>query len=238
MKKLLLLLIVAGVLWAIWSEAPVFSFMSWQSAPVAEQTNAIAPAPAAAGGISLPARSVPQQPLQVAPDDLVIIRGTVVGYHDGMPVISCRDDRNVGQGFAWNVDAGSGAAASEQLAKMAIGYRNEKIAKEFGTLQRIPPGYSRELSEQSDRVIGRLVLHGYSAKGDKVHIVAADTGATFEGLPLFTLNYNVRSKNSAQASAAVTWSAFPPGVDTPEQRRAYLQQLAEAKRQREAEGKR
>jgi uncharacterized membrane protein len=37
---------------------------------------------------------------------------------------------------------------------------------------------------------------------------------------------------------SVTWSAFPPGVDTPEQRRAYLQQLAEAKRQREGEGKR
>lgn len=37
--------------------------------------------------------------------------------------------------------------------------------------------------------------------------------------------------------ASVTWSAFPPGVDTPEERRAYLQQLADAKREREGDAR-
>jgi hypothetical protein len=33
--------------------------------------------------------------------------------------------------------------------------------------------------------------------------------------------------------SSVTWSAFPPGVDTPEQKREYLQRLADEKRQRQ-----
>lgn len=236
MMRVLIILAVGVGLWWWWavnhreSTAVAADVSAAKTTGVSMPASAPAQAAGSTVGMSLPAKAVPQQPLQVTADDLVIVRGTVDGENDGMLVVHCREDRNIGQGFAWNVDAGSGAAASAQLAKMAVGYRNETITKEFGTLQRIPTGYSRDLDERTDRVIGRLMLHGYRPTNDKVYVVAADTGATYDGLPLYTLNYKVRSSKSTQPPSSVTWSPFPPGVDTPEQKREYLQQLAEEKR--------
>jgi hypothetical protein len=45
---------------------------------------------------------------------------------------------------------------------------------------------------------------------------------------------NVAKSTPKPTPTSVTWSPFPPGVDTPEQRRAHLQRLAKEKRQREA----
>jgi hypothetical protein len=89
------------------------------------------------------------------------------------------------------VDAGSGAAGIAAAAQWAKESGKQQDLREFGPLSRVPTAYGREV-QNCDEALGRVIVHGHGPAMDTVHVVAADTGTTFDGLPLYTLNYKVR----------------------------------------------
>lgn len=240
MKALVFLILLgAGVMaWAMWTSPAKFSKVE----PVAETEPAVqasAPRPAAAsapatGGISLPAQTAPQKPLQVTVDDLVIVRGHVAGDLDGLLVVDCPPESSAASsGFTPNLGPTAGVAEVQAMARWAVQVQKHNEEREFGMLEGVPTGYRREV-ERCEAVVGRVVVHGYGTMKDAIHLVAAETGSTYDGLPLYTLNYSVRMSKQTQPPSSVTWSPFPEGVDTPEQKREHLQRLAEQKRRQTA----
>lgn len=169
----------------------------------------------------------PKQPLQVVVDDLVIVRGHVAGNLDGLLMVDCPPESSSQPMFSPLVDAGAGAAGIAAAAKWAVESAKQNDVREFGPMERVPTGYRKDV-EGCDVVEGRVVVHGYGRSKDTLHVVAANTGTSFNGLPLYTLNYTVRRTRQTQPPSSV----FPPGVDTPEQRREYLQRKVEEKRRK------
>ncbi len=188
---------------------------------VSEQAQA-SPEPTAQAEISLP------PPPVVRSGDLVVIRGAVVASHGEVLIIDCDRDP-VKPGFAWNVDAGSGAGGIAQLAELAAGDTKKQIEETFGPLKTVSNGTLRSAplnSAPTERPMGRFAIYGYPAKAGRIHVVAAPTGAQYEGVPLYSATFKV----GVPTSASTPRSIFPPGVDTPEQRREYLKALAEARK--------
>ena len=165
--------------------------------------------------------SLPPPPV-VRSGDLVVIRGAIVASNGDVLVIDCERDP-VKPGFAWNVDAGSGAAEIAQLAKLAAGDTKKQIEETFGPLKTVSNGTLRSAplnTAPTERPLGRFAIYGYPAKTGRIHVVAAPTGAQYEGVPLYSATFKVGVPTSANATPIP--SQFPPGVDTPEQRREFI----------------
>lgn len=178
------------------------------------------PEPVEAVQISLP------DPPVVRSSELVVLRGYVAEVADGVMIVDCEPDP-VKPGFAWNVDAGSGAAGIAQLAKLAADDSSKEVAKEFGPLKIVSNGNIRSVGTTPDeRPIGRFAIYGYPERASRIHVVAAPTGTNYKGLPLYAATF----KLGAATAADTPRSMFPPGVDTPEQRREYLKSLGEARK--------
>ena len=56
----------------------------------------------------------------VTPSQIAVVRGRVVSLNEGMMVVDCEPDPEAQGGFAVDLGAGAGAAASEAMAKWAI----------------------------------------------------------------------------------------------------------------------
>lgn len=239
MNKLLFLVLAVmwGLVWVMGSHVMEWEFVPTPPALVAgvaagkkveaAATNA---APQAAGEPVAPRLVLPspKQPLKVVVDDLAIVRGTVVKEMGGLLIVECEPNPAPRSGFTPMVDAMTGAGGIAAAAKWAMQVEDEQIEREFGKLQRVPAAYGDEVRERCKRVIGTFVVHGYSGRRDRLNVVAAPTGQYLAETPVYTLNYTVQSRQAA----ARQHSVFPPGVDTPEQRREYLEWLTEQRREK------
>ncbi len=218
MKKLILTLLIGAAAWFLWNLFAV---------PVK-----VTAVPAPSQGTPEPVETVKAVPISlpdspvVRSSELVVLRGYVTEVADGVMIVDCERDP-VKQGFAWNVDAGSGAAGIAQLAKLAADDSGKEVAKEFGPLKIVSNGNIRSVGTTPDeRPIGRFAIYGYPERASRIHVVAAPTGTNYKGLPLYAATFTLR----ADTAASTPSSMFPPGVDTPEQRREYLKALGEARK--------
>lgn len=163
-------------------------------------------------------------------DQLVILRGTVIRAVDDVLIVACDPDQ--AQGNVWNVNLGADAGAGQiaSLAKLEIKSRKEKIEKEFGSLQRVSNRKVRTADiNPQDRMIGELALRDYPKLTEKLHVIAVDTQEDFQGLPLYTVNFKLPIESLPPPAEGV-FAIYPPGVDTPEERREFLLMQIEAKK--------
>lgn len=214
MKAAVWLVTVCGVGWVAWNFLGTPVRVATNSQPVSSATKE-APPPQA------PTQPLKMEPVIVGPEQVVVIRGRVIGRVNGVMMVSCDPDPEPDV-MPVNIDGRAGAAEIEGMAKWALHVRDREISKEFGPLRKIS---TAAVTPQS-RPIGRFAVYGYPEERSAIHVVAAETGAQFEGVPLYSVQFHL-------AGDMVVNSPFPPGVDTPEQRRAYLQKLAKERKERD-----
>ncbi len=229
--KTIVFLIVLGavVVWLFWTGAS-------SQKPITNSDVLTGPSPAPsvvpAANVAAEATNPPLslEPQIARPDQLVILRGTVIRAVDDVLIITCEADQ--AQGNVWNVNLGVGAGAGQiaSLAKLEIKSRQEKIEKEFGSLQRVSNGKIRAADiNPQDRMIGQFALCDYPKLTEKLHVIAVDTQGDFQGLPLYTANFKLPVESLPPPAAGV-FAIYPPGVNTPEERREFLLQQIEAKK--------
>lgn len=220
MKNLIILLLLGVIGWIVWNTLTTpIQFMVVEPKPPNVQDPASPP-------IEEPVL-LPPAPT-VRSSELTVLRGRVVKVDDEILILNCGPDPEPPHlGFS---GANVGAAGAEALAKWAISVRDERILNEFGLLQVVSNGVMRPANANrtpKERFIGSVAVYGYPQKASRVHVVAAPTGTEYEGLPLYSVNFQIGS-----VSPTLQRNIFPPGVDTPEQRREYLKTLVEARKSR------
>ena len=168
----------------------------------------------------------------VTPSQIAVVRGRVVSLNEGMMVVDCEPDPEAQGGFAVDLGAGAGAAASEAMAKWAITARNEKILREYGPLKMVAlNGTIRDANEvPANRPVGRFAICDYPVTVSHVHVVAAETDENFKGLPVYAVKYQLANDPKILCAPSGVFDIYPPGVDTPEKRREFLQAQIEAKK--------
>jgi len=167
-------------------------------------------------------------PVEVRPSQIEIVRGIVVGSGEGVLIVDCVPDEDLQQQWG-GIDLGpaAGAAAGAAMAKWAVKAQKMKIEREFGPLEFLPIGKMRAGSvDEKNLCTGRIALSGYPRIKDRLNVCAVSTGTALDGMPLFTVNFML----AGAPKPTPVPSMFPPGVDTPEQRREFLKSLSEAKK--------
>ncbi len=188
----------------------------------------------AAGGSSPQEKvSAPAEPPQavVIPDPvttsderLVLIRGEVVRREaGGIEIVECREDPvSRSQGFAQLVDAQTGAGGIAQLAQLAVDTDRKAVEREFGVLV-IPRGVRERNGANFSRAAGTVALYGRDGKNGtdgRVNVIAADLDMDVGGVPLCSTRFALGA-----TAAPPPRSIYPEGVDTPEERRAFLESI-------------
>lgn len=219
MKNLIILLLLGVIGWIVWNTltAPIELVVVEPKPPnMKEPTSS-----------SMKEPVLPPAPT-VRSSELMVLRGRVVKVADEILILNCGPDPEPPH-FQFS-GANAGAGDSKALAEWAINVRDERILNEFGLLQKVSNGVIRPANTSripKERFIGRVAIYGYPQKASRVHVLAAPTGTEYEGLPLYSVNFQIGSVPSM-----VQHNIFPPGVDTPEQRREYLKTLLEAQKSR------
>ncbi len=217
MKTLILLLVLVCAAWFFWNH---------EDSPIEAEAPAIAETPA-------PPNVKISEPPTVDPGQLVAIRGEVVSVDGDFMIVDCEDEPDI-PGFAWNVDAGSGGAEIAQLASLAVSTKNERTTKKFGSMQMAKNGVLMPSKlEANSRPLGRFALHGFPARTVYVHVIAARTGKSINGLDIYTVNFKL-PEELVTATPSIN---YPPGVDTPEKRRAYWQAVVEERKKKSVQNR-
>ncbi len=223
MRNLIILLLLCVVGWLVWTKlkAPEKTV-----APPVGQDSLAAQTPAP---VAQPEEN--QIPLPVLPvvksSELVVLRGRVKGTDGEVIIVECGPDPEPPP-LAFS-SAYVGGGDTQALAKWAISIQEKEILKEFGPLKTVSNGVLQASSMTPEqRPIGRFAIYGYPKGVSRVHVVAAPVGKDFNGLPLYAVSF----KLGTAVSSSVSTLAYPPDVNTPEERRAYLQAMAEARKKR------
>ena len=153
------------------------------------------------------------------------IRGIVVGSVGQILIVRCERERAQGNPVPnFQLDASAGAAGIASMAKWAGQVRDENIRKEFGPLKILQDGLLRDSQViPRDLPSGEFAVEGYPFLTDRLHVVAASTGRNFRGLPVYSVVFSIEGKQNLNGTD--TSFVFPPEIDTPEKRRAYLKSV-------------
>jgi len=182
------------------------------TAPTA--TAAVTPAPT-------PVPQLERAPISATADKLVLIRGEITGEAGGVLTVRCLADPEPPQ---WNVST-AGAAQIAQLARQATEQKKKLIEREYGPLVS-PGGFTNDNVSGFARPSGTVAVRGCRCSGNLINLLAANTGETAAGAPLYAADFVLANKIQPDQAA----SQFPPGVDTPEQRREFILQRIEAQK--------
>ena len=179
------------------------------------------PAVAAATPVPTPVTRIDPTPISTTTDKLALIRGEITGEAGGVLTVRCLPDPEPPQ---WNVGA-AGAAEIAQLARQATEQKKKLVEREYGPLIS-PNGFTNDNVSGFARPSGTVAVRGCRCSGNTINLIAANTGETAAGAPLYAADFILANKTKpAQAD-----SQFPEGVDTPEQRREFLIRRIEAQK--------
>lgn len=183
--KVVLLLLVVGV--AVWYGLPRFDAEERQISPSPQ----VQPrAQTVAEKSYSPEPRVPVAPARpkVTEGQLVILRGEVLGQEAGMLLVDCSADPEGPQ--LHFTGANVGASQVEAAARWQGRVNEAEIVKVYGPLQRLAGGALRTVEAgELDRVMGRVLLAGFPRRPASVHVVAAPTGESIGGVPVYSADF-------------------------------------------------
>lgn len=228
MKTLIILGLICVVGWLVLNKSPMPPGSQLHGDPL--QSEAASPMPSPEKDIMLidaPAISDVSQ--------TVAVQGTVAGVRGDVVFVRCVAEYQPQRSLSSIYNTGSKPRSeAESMAAWAIYAQSQRSERHFGPLKVVDGGVVRDAKRVPDNhATGDIALYGYKPTSQGVHVVAVPTGKMFNGLPLFTAVFQQVAKPGPTSA-----SIYPEGVDTPEERREYLQMLTELRKQRQQTGQR